>query len=121
QYHDSTLVPHGFFLLTSLHFPQFLKRVLGGHLFGLFLAFADTNPIALAPDQDLHLEQFLMVRPCLPDRPVTREHLELPLADLLEIGLEVPPAKERPIARDPLLAERGLDARRRRIKPCILI
>src|SRR2546422_2041886 len=62
-----------------------------------------------------------MVRPCLPDRPVTREHLELPLADLLEIGLEVPPGEERPITRGQLLAERGLDARRCCVKPSIQI
>src|SRR5438132_12164590 len=95
--------------------------MLRGYRPGLFLAFADADSVALAPDKDFYLEQFLMIRPRLPGRPVMREHLELPLADLLEIGLEVPRGEKRPIARGQLLAERGLDARRCRVEPPIQV
>ena len=95
--------------------------MLRGYLLGLFLAFADADSVALAPDKDFHLEQFLMIRPRLPGRPVMREHLELTLADFLEVGLEVPRGEKRLIARGQLLAERGLDARRCRVEPAVQV
>src|SRR5207245_8305613 len=102
-------------------FPELLQGLLGRHLLRVFLAFTGADSVALAPDQDFHLEQFLMIRPRLPGRPVMWEHLELPLADFLEIGLEVPRGEKRPIARGQFLAERGLDARRCRVEPPVQV